>query len=432
MRSSSVALSSAPVVIVGAGMAGLAAAAELRARGVPYRLLERAAVPGGRVRRAAHPDGGHWDCGAQFLAPPAPLVHALLGVAGLASELAPVQAAHAIVDGRGLHPVAHRAPLPLLRWLGLADASRVARGVAPRLLASYAEGFHDFGRAARWERAPGRGASDRALDRVLDPVLDGVFFLDARAESVALSHAVLAYLLRHPRFLQLRGGLGRLTETLGHALGVELGRGVRELVALPEGGVRVRTDDERFVAPCCVLAAPAHAAREILAEPTPEERAVLGATYAPAMVVAFSLRGRLPAPLADTFGVLFARALRTSVGSLSFPREGHVVVTTSAAETARLSSLADDAAVAEIVAALGRTFPALAPLLGRGVVHRWAHAIPRSPVGRASAVREYRRALDPRRPIRLAGDYTSYPNVESAAWSGRWAARELLRGARGG
>ena len=55
----------APVAVVGAGLAGLAAATALRGAGVPVVVLEAAAAPGGRL---ATDDlaGARLDHGAQF------------------------------------------------------------------------------------------------------------------------------------------------------------------------------------------------------------------------------------------------------------------------------------------------------------------------------------------------------------------------------
>src|SRR4051794_23780722 len=52
----------APVVVIGAGVGGLACAIDLAARGVAVTLLERAAKPGGKMREVEI-DGRAMDAG---------------------------------------------------------------------------------------------------------------------------------------------------------------------------------------------------------------------------------------------------------------------------------------------------------------------------------------------------------------------------------
>ena len=56
-----------PVLVVGAGMAGLTAAAALTRSGVPVRVLEASDGPGGRLRTDRHPDGYLLDRGFQVV-----------------------------------------------------------------------------------------------------------------------------------------------------------------------------------------------------------------------------------------------------------------------------------------------------------------------------------------------------------------------------
>jgi monoamine oxidase len=55
------------IVIIGAGMAGLSAALELKRRGVSYIVLEAAEEPGGRAQTRILPSGVHADLGGHWL-----------------------------------------------------------------------------------------------------------------------------------------------------------------------------------------------------------------------------------------------------------------------------------------------------------------------------------------------------------------------------
>lgn len=139
----------ADIVVVGAGAAGLAAGARLRARGdLAVRLLEAAAVPGGRARTDHATLGVPFDLGCHWLhdaeANPFTAIADRLGFAlgrgvprarllfagGAAADAADAAAAHAAVEqafeavraaGAGGRDVAAEAVLPDLgRWGGLA------------------------------------------------------------------------------------------------------------------------------------------------------------------------------------------------------------------------------------------------------------------------------------------------------------------------
>ncbi|NBV87060.1 MAG: NAD(P)/FAD-dependent oxidoreductase, partial [Verrucomicrobia bacterium] len=57
----------APVIIVGAGMAGLACARALHRAGRSFRLFEADSAPGGRVRTDVTEEGFRLDRGFQVL-----------------------------------------------------------------------------------------------------------------------------------------------------------------------------------------------------------------------------------------------------------------------------------------------------------------------------------------------------------------------------
>src|SRR5690606_3096890 len=120
----------AEVVVVGAGIAGLAAAARLAAAGRPARVLDRAAVAGGRAAAARLGDDVVDPTAARVTSADAALL-GLLRETGLAAEALPLRpwtSAQLAAAGVGFAPVADREPwqiarTPGVRWL---DALRLA------------------------------------------------------------------------------------------------------------------------------------------------------------------------------------------------------------------------------------------------------------------------------------------------------------------
>ena len=124
-----------PVVVIGGGFAGLAAALDLAAAGRPVILLERAAAPGGKARQLAAPPAGHGvDAGPTVLTMRWAF-DGLFEAAGTRLEdhltLSPLQvlARHAWADHPeaapfDLHADPQRAVEAVGRFAGVAEARR--------------------------------------------------------------------------------------------------------------------------------------------------------------------------------------------------------------------------------------------------------------------------------------------------------------------
>ena len=93
-----------PVIVVGAGMAGLTAAVALHDAGVPVQLLEASDGVGGRIRTDRHPAGFLLDRGFQVLLEAYPFARRWIDLTALAP--APFDAAALVWTGRRLVPLA--------------------------------------------------------------------------------------------------------------------------------------------------------------------------------------------------------------------------------------------------------------------------------------------------------------------------------------
>ena len=166
----------ADVLVVGAGLAGLACAVELQRAGVDALVLEAGDHPGGRVR-TDHVDGFTCDRGFQLLNPSYPAARALLDLEALDLR----------VFGRGIEVVGTGRG-------GAGDVAVLADPLAEREhaleTAKAALGLVRPGQAARLARwaAPALGPVDRLLDAP-DRTLGAA--LDAAGVDGPLRHAVL-------------------------------------------------------------------------------------------------------------------------------------------------------------------------------------------------------------------------------------------------
>ncbi len=179
-------MSERPVVIVGAGLAGLACALELQRQGVAVRVLEAAERPGGCLW-TDEVDGFRIDRGFQVFLEGYPEARARIDYGALALQgFAP--GARVFSRGR-LRTVADplRQPLDSLRTLASgiatpADALRVLRLLA-RLRASSLEQILTAPQESTRERLHALGFSARLIDEFMRPFFAGVFLDAALATS---------------------------------------------------------------------------------------------------------------------------------------------------------------------------------------------------------------------------------------------------------
>ncbi|SER64845.1 Flavin containing amine oxidoreductase [Pedococcus cremeus] len=243
----------ADVVVVGAGLAGLACARTLERAGLAVVVLESAPEVGGRVRTELV-DGFRCDIGFQLVNPAYPAVRCLVDVDALRLRTFEPGVAVRRHDGPGALAVLadpRRAPRLLPRtvrsawragYLDPVELFALARWAAPALgsprsLLSRA----DTTLAASLDAAGARGALRR---EVLEPFLAGVLADDTGASSAAFVRLLVrCFLLGTPGVPA--GGMGELPRQLAAGLHrpVRCGTAVEEVHAGSggAGGPSVRT-----------------------------------------------------------------------------------------------------------------------------------------------------------------------------------------------
>ena len=226
------------VAIVGAGIAGLAAAFDLRARGLTVCVLEATARPGGVIATERF-DGWTIDSGPDSLLVQKPAAVTLCRELGIADRLVPTlmpRTAYVLREGR-LHAIAEGSflgfPITLgalvrSRLFSLAGKARMAGEVlTPRRTVDEDESIASF---------VGRRFGREAVDYLADPLLAGIHagdvdrlsiralfprLVDAERRSGSVIRALRALHVRpspQGAFVSLPGGTGELVDTLSAAL----------------------------------------------------------------------------------------------------------------------------------------------------------------------------------------------------------------------
>ncbi|WP_410573092.1 NAD(P)/FAD-dependent oxidoreductase [Amycolatopsis sp. cmx-4-61] len=208
------------VVIVGAGLAGLAAAVTLHRAGVPCAVLEASDEVGGRVRTDLV-DGFRLDRGFQILNPAYPAIRRLVDVGAL--DLGRFWRAVRVVDddrvsllGNPLDTPKALRDIAARRYLSAKDLAALG-ALSARAAAGPAQAIIDRADRTTADELHRAGVSARAVETVLRPFLSGVFLEPGLTTSARFFQLVWRSFLRSAPSLPALG-MGELPRQLARAL----------------------------------------------------------------------------------------------------------------------------------------------------------------------------------------------------------------------
>jgi phytoene dehydrogenase-like protein len=266
-----------PVVVVGAGLAGLSCARVLSERGVDVRVLEASDGPGGRVR-SDHVDGFVLDRGFQVLFTAYPEVQRQIDIAALRPG-AFLPGARVVVDGKG-HDVTDplRDPLAALPGVlspvgSLADKLRVLR-LRHDVTRVSLEALWQRPSTTTLERLRAFGFSSTMIDRFFRPFLGGIF-LDRELSTSSRLFDFYFRMLSQGDTVLPRDGMGALSAQLASRLPADV-LTLNTPVARVGADHVVLQDQTRVAARAVVVATDGPAAARLLdgAVPAPASRGV--------------------------------------------------------------------------------------------------------------------------------------------------------------
>lgn len=436
------------IVVVGGGVAGMAAAHRAVQLGADVQVVEQSPAVGGKLRTVPLPSGQRVDAGAEAFAvrdpqtgEPSPAFQ-LVQELGLAGELVQPQVSRAAVLGpAGLEPI------PAGTLMGIpGDASAETAPYNGPLLAPGDD-------VAVGELVRRRlGAS--VVETLVDPMLGGVYagradqlslaatipaLAAACAQYPTLTGAVRAVLAARPKdqaplFKTLAGGLGALIDALVGAIGPErihTGRPVRELCRAGDGRWRLTVgstrDPETMLADGVVLAVPGRPAERLLANVAPVD---LHLGYASvALVTAVLPEAEVP----EFSGFLVPAGADLHIKAVTFLDRKWPHLRRPGRTLARLSlgRFGEEGVLQRPDGDLVKTaLGDLADVVGtprrpvEAAVHRWGGALPQYAPGHPARVLAARSSLPD--GLALAGAAYDGVGVPACVRSGRAAVEELL------
>lgn len=261
-----------PVVIVGAGMAGLTCASILHRAGRRTVVLEAGDRIGGRIRTDRHPDGFVIDRGFQVVLDAYPALRRHVNLDAL--QLGAFDAGAMIWTGRRLTLLADpiRHPSALLEDLkssviSIGDKVRLASFAAQCRLSSWGsanEAAGDWDKPAL-ETLQSAGFSSRFIDRFARPFWGGISLDPALSGSQGPLKFTLKMFLQGSAALPA-GGIQSVPEQLAALLPsdtIRLRHRVNEIVISDGRAAGVVVNGERLAASAVVVAADSPTARQL-------------------------------------------------------------------------------------------------------------------------------------------------------------------------
>lgn len=407
------------MVVVGAGLAGLACAQRLSAAGVEVMVLEASDAVGGRVRTDVV-DGYRCDRGFQLLNPAYPVLDRVVDVAALDLRGFGPGVLVASGDARWLFADPRRAPREVPATLR--SVVRAPLGTVGDKVRATAWAARSLGPVRQLLRRPDRSwKADLDAYRVAGPLRTGVlelFLAGVLAEADGSTSAnfvallIRSFLLGTPAVPSL--GMGRLPQLIA--------------ASLPEGVVRLETPVRRVRADRVDTEAGELAAAAVVVATDPVSAARLTGQPTPAMKALTTFWHRVEKPPStrpylhldlDRRGPVVNTAVLTTVAPSYAPAGRHLV------ETTVLGADGTEAAERTARAHAGQIYGVRTDEWEHVTTHVVSEALP-----------TLRPPLVARRPNRtdegvvVAGDHLDTASIQGALVSGRRAATTILRSHR--
>lgn len=464
------------IVVVGGGIAGLAAAFFLKDEPVRVTVLEGASRVGGKLS-ASEVGGVQVDEGAEALLARRPEGIELITATGLGGELVPAGTTSSAIYSRGaMRPLPRRqfmgvpADIDELAATGVISAAGIARA---RAEAAVAPADGDVSVA---EYIGGRLGAE-IVDRLVDPLLGGVYagrsddlsfratlapLAAAAREHTVLTEAAAALLPpqpaggadrsnRPPVFVSLAPGIGTLPAAVATASGAEIRTGamVRGLQRAQAGWrltVGSAASPAYLDADAVILAVPAAPASRLLSRTIPAASSALAdIPYASMAIITLAFRaGDFPGAQLSRSGYLVpavdGRAVKAATFStVKWPHlagrgagrgAGHEPVHLVRCSIGRSGEAAvlqrDDKDLAALAAgelgeAIGLT---AAPVASR--VTRWGGALPQYNVGHLDRVAAIRSAVAAQPGLAVAGAAYDGVGIPACVATAKSAAAQVL------
>ena len=435
-------------IVVGAGIAGLAAAFRLKQAGYEVTVYESTSRIGGRMSTARR-DGYVMDLAATALSRKYAQMITLAVEAGIGDKIVPSSDVVGIPLRGEMHRIRSSSMKDLLNtkllpWQAKLAAIGLVRDVRKVAKASQwhdlgAAGFADVETAAEWVRRRAHPEIDAAVANAL---MRGAYLASSTTMSVLDLHFLFNGFFGTDLFT-FADGLGTLPEALATHVDVHMEARVSQVeengnavrVSVSERGGPERTEE----AAVCVIAVPAPLMSDIYPQLPADYREIAShADYVPVMTVKLALNQSpdesamfiaLPERESPDLGALFLEHVKNRDRAPT--GRGQIGAFWDGSWNANEWDTDDTVIVDKTIAAASQYIPGLENMIEFTDIVRWRHGVLNSRPVSYRALHRIAVAQDSADRVFLAGDYFGGPSVNAALCSGEKAAERIVSRHRG-
>lgn len=430
------------VIVIGAGVAGLAAARYLAQRGVEVTVLEKGTRVGGRTQTDII-ESFKIDSGSQFIANFYRHTWGLISELNLLDSLVPIPGSIAVARSGKLYEVGTLSDLLSARLLSLGSKLRLNKLLLSTFLHWQEVNIHAFYKAYKLDSVSiahyaHQELNDELLAYLFQPALSGIFFWTPNHTSQAML-LVLVKAALNMKLFTLRDGLGQLPEAMAATLHVQCNVEVTSVTRDIAGNYTIEAsmqgERKRFTADGIVCATPAPNVSTLFPNLNAKQQAFFGAIhYSSAINASLRLNHQLhSAPYGFVCSdremkYLSAANIVSAKNPQQIPQGKDVVALFSASQELLES---DDEFIQKIL---------WTDLQSTGLIHsmrdedefincsvyRWHQALPEFDVGHFKRLKSFADGEIESDGVVFAGDYLGGPFLEGAITSGLEAAQRLL------
>jgi oxygen-dependent protoporphyrinogen oxidase len=430
--------SNVSTIVVGAGIAGLTAAYQLRKSGQDVLILESQGRVGGRMTTVEW-EGFKVDIGAKFVTSSDKLLLDIVQEIGIADQLVKAEEGLTITIYREgeLHSANFLSIPSYLRWRGVSLGARLAMlKLIPHFLR-----MMRLDNVYHLERAPGPDVAETFEEFFYEHISEEMFeywaipmfeTMCAYSGEDVSRKAFLAMMVGYMNAdsITFEDGVGVLPEALASRCEVELNAQVNKIETLTDkSGVKVaygQTGDEKSVtAQRAVVAIPGSHVLGLFDDPRPAwSRFFPKVGYSTGALHYHVVEIDYQPQVEGTF---VPRSTKLPINSVSFEtyKDGRWLMLTDPSIYTFSMSKPEDELVQEAVDTASMIFPAIKDKFVAHRIFRWADKVPTFRPGYLDALAKF--WDDPQEgPVFFCGDYFAGPSTGGALYTGKECAERVL------